>query len=1153
MKTRFFGSRLISFGLLCFGLLFFPLPGFGQEKAVLTGTVTDASGAVMPGVKVTITNIGTGVVRALETNASGAYLAPELVPGTYEVKAEASGFKTYSQTGIVLNVNDHVRVDIPMQVGQVTQNVTVSAEAAKVQTESGEVSAVVSATQVTQLPVNTRNFMALATLTSGVASNMPDFNLPIPVGGDSSIRFNGNRNDHNIWMIDGGEDYDRGCGGCVTVMPSMDALSQFKVMTSNYGADFGIGSGGTVNMMLKSGTRSFHGTAYEFLRNDAVDAVNFFTNAVPRNADGTRAAPAPVMRYNNFGWNFGGPFYIPGHYNTAKNKTFFFFNQEWRKVRLGSTVSPNSPSQAERTGDFSADSYTIYVPTAAEVGDPATLAKFADAGVTPGEAFPGNVIPDSLIDSNAKLFFGTGAIPLPNSGSRYTGSRMVPTEVREEIIRVDHNFSDKVSVMAHFINDAVDQQTMTTLWAGMSYPTLGTDFMNPGKHAVLHLTYTISPTLLNEVAYNYNGNRIWLTPVGIYAQPSGWSVQQFFPGNLDDRMPVIQWQDQMGTNYDAGSWPWHNAADSQQIRDDVSKMAGSHALKFGGQFMRYRKNQDIFGQTQGGYTFNGRFTTGINPVTGEAIADTGSDVADFLLGLANSYHELAIQDRGHWRTTTLSIYFTDSWRATKRLTLNLGARWEIMPHVYEVKDRQSNFFPNLYDTAEEPVFNADGSLDTSGPGFTTVAGVPLSDIPFYMNGVGLAGKNGVPRGLVDNHYTTIGPRVGFAYDLTGNGKTVVRGGFGMFYERIQGNDVYNGGPNPPFSFDPTANLVYFSNPSVSVLNGAAAAVPIFPGAFSQALAKEYLPPTSQQWSFGLQRELMARSVLSVEYVGNGNYHQSINRQINMPLPNDPRRADVYSGSTSVNSIRPYLGFAAINYAENSTSGNYHSLQVNLRTDNYHGLTLQSAYTWSHTIDFASGDNAQYAFDPYDLSKNRGSADWDIRHILTMSYIYELPFLRNNPNAFLRKVVGGWQLSGISTFQTGPHVTVTYPGDNVGAGVGNVRPDLKGNPNAGPKTVNQWFNTSAFAAPAALTWGNEGRNPVVRPGRNNWNISLAKSFTGIPVGTKEGAQLQFRADLFNAFNHTQFQNVDLNYASGSFGAVTSTWDARRIQFGLKFTF
>jgi hypothetical protein len=1132
--------------LLCFGLLFLPATALGQVKATIVGTVADPSGAVMPGVKVTVTNTDTGAARALETNSAGNYIAPELIPGTYEVKAEYKGFKGFSRTGIVLNVNDNVRVDVAMQVGEVTESVTVSEAVVKVQTESGEVTDLISGTQLSQLPVNTRSFFVLATLTPGVVSAMPDFTLPIPVGGDSSIRFNGNRNDHNIWMIDGGEDYDRGCGGCVTVMPSMDALAEFKVMTSNYGADFGIGSGGTVNMMLKSGTRNFHGTVYEFLRNDAVDSVNYFTNAVPRKADGTRAAAAPIMRFNNFGWNLGGPFYIPGSYNTAKNKTFFFFNQEWRKIRLGSTVSPNSPEQALRDGDFSdyrdssGNLIVISAPAATVVGDPAWLAKLALAGVTPGAAFPNNQIPASLIDPNATLFWGTGAVPLPNYGTRYTGSRMVPTDVREEIIRVDHNFTDKLSVMAHFINDAVLQQTMTTLWAGMSYPTLGTSFLNPGKSAVLRFTYTIGPTLLNEFAWNYNGNRIWLDPVGVYAKPSGMTLQEFYPGNSDNRLPVISWAKQFGTNYDTGSWPWHNAADSNQWRDDISKMAGKHALKFGGQFMRYRKNQDIFGQTQGGYNFNGRFT--------------GSDIADFDLGLANSYHELAIQDRGHWRTSTFSFYFTDSWRATNRLTLNLGARWEVMPHVYEVIDRQSNFYPALYDPAEAPTF-LDGNLDPTGPGFTTVSGVPLSTIPFYMNGIGLAGKGGIPRGLVDNHYATIGPRVGFAYDLTGNGRTVLRGGFGMFFERIQGNDVYNGGPNPPFSFDGSVNLVYFTDPSVALLDGAAAAVPIYPGTFSQALAKEYLPPVSQQWSFGIQRELAPRTVLSIGYVGNGNYHQSINRQINTPLPTDPRRADVKAGTVSVNKVRPYLGFAAINYAENSTSGNYHSLQVNLRSDNYHGLTMQSAYTWSHTIDFASGDNAQYAYDPYDLSKNRGAANWDTRHILMFNYIYDMPFGKSSSNAFVRNVVAGWQISGITRFETGVPVTVTYPGDNVGAGVGNVRPNVTGDPNAGPKTITQWFNTSAFAAPdlTALDWGNEGRNVVFRPGRNNWNISLLKRFSGIPIGTKEGARLEFRAEFFNAFNHTQFQNVETNFASGNFGKVTSTWDARRIQFGLKFVF
>jgi len=1126
------------FTLLCFALLFLPSMVLAQVKATIVGSVTDPSGAAMPGVKITVTNTDTSATRTLETNATGSYIAPELVPGHYGVKAEFKGFRTYSRTDIVLNVNDTLRVDIPMQIGEVTQSVTVSEAVVKVQTESGEVSDLISPRQVTQLPVNTRNFFSLATLTAGVTTDIPDFNLPIPVGSDSGIRFNGLRNDHNIWMIDGGENYDRGCGGCVTVMPSMDAISEFKVMTSNYGADFGIGSAGTVNMMLKSGARDFHGSAYWFHRNDAVDAVNFFTNTVPRNPDGTRAAKPPVLRVNMFGWNLGGPFYIPGKYNTAKNKTFFFFNQEWRRIRQGSVVNAAAANEDIRAGDFSnyRGGAPIYVPNVSP-GDPAMLAKFAAAGVTPGQPFPGNIIPDSLIDPNVKGFLGTGAVPLPNApNDRYIDSRMVPINVREEIIRVDHQVSDKLSVMAHFINDAVVQETMTTLWSGSTYPTIGTTFKNPGKSGVLRITYTINPSLLNEFSYNYNGNRIDLKPTGIFAKPSAMTINEFFPSNKANRLPTVGLNKYLGVTYDPASWPWWNAADNQQVRDDVSWMVGSHALKFGGQFMRYRKNQDLFGNTQGSYSFSGDFT--------------GDDFADFLLGYAKSYSELAIQDRGHWRTSTMSFYLTDSWRATKRLTVNLGARWEVIPHVYEIQDRQSDFYPHLYDPAQAPLFNPDGSLDTTGPGFTTVPGVPLSDIPFYMNGIGLAGKNGIPRGMVDNYYNTIGPRIGFAYDLTGTGRTVLRGGYGLFFERIQGNDVYNGGPNPPFSFYPGVDIVYFSDPSVSALNGQKATVPIFPGSV-YALAKDYLVPTSHQWSFGLQHELMPRAVLSVAYVGNQNSHQRIERNINTPLLSDPRRAEVRAGTRGVNAIRPYLGFSGISYCENATSGNYNSLQVNLRMDNYRGFTLQTAYTWSHAIDLQSGD-FYGTFNPYDMGFDRASSDQDRRHVLTLNYIYDLPFFKSHSNAFVRKALGGWQVSGITTFWTGMPRTPSYPGDYAGVGFGSVRPKLVGTV-AGPKTLTNWFNTAAFAEPDELTFGTAGRNIIWGPGRNNWNISLFKFFSGIPIGTKEGAELQFRAEFFNAFNHTQYHGIETSVLSGAFGQVTSAYDPRTIQFGLRFSF
>lgn len=1116
---------------------------YAQERATIVGTVTDPSGAVMPGVKLTITNTGTMASRTVESNNAGSYIAPELPIGKYSVKAEQSGFKTYERSGIVLNVNDTLRVDISMQVGDVTQSVTVSEAVVRVQTESGEVSDVISGQQVTQLAINGRNFFQLAALTTGASSLMPDFNLPIPVGSSGAISFNGMRPDHNMWMIDGGENYDRGCGGCVTVMPSVDAIAEFKVQTSNYGADFGLGSSATVNLALKSGAQNYHGSAYEFVRNDALDANNFFANK--------GGSEKPPLKFNNYGWNLGGPFYIPGHYNTDKRKTFFFFNQEWRKLRQGTQFFAPAIPAAMRTGDFSGDltgqldadgndTGAIFVPQPRP-------GQTYPAGIVTGQPFPGNIIPQSVLDSNAVALGAPDFIfPLPTTtdGKFYSAAPSVPIDVREEIIRVDQTISDKISVMAHFINDAVVQQTPNTLWWGPTYPTVGTVFNNPAKHAVIKMTWVISPTFLNEVAANYDGNRIFLMPTKNFALPSGVTgVGNIFPGNSLNRIPDIGLSGaRFGVNYAVGPFPWENSNDNMTYRDDASWMIGKHALKFGGFLMRSRKKQDLFGETQGAFSFNGSYTAA--PYTG---GSSGNEFADFLLGRAYSYDELALQDRGHWRFWSYGLHITDSWRITPRLTLQFGARWEALPHTYERYDRQSNFYPALFNPADAQAPAVDGTLDPNGPGFETVEGVPLnSTIPgirFYMNGIGLAGKNGVPRGLVDNHYNTIGPRVGFAYDLFGNGRTVLRGGYGMFFERIQGNDVYNMASNPPFSYDPTV----FD----TTLTGTGGSSPIYPAGIT-ALSKEYLAPTTQQWSLGVQHELFPQAVLSAMYVGTVGTHQRIQRNLNQPAMDNPLR-----GTASPNDIRPYPGYSGINYGENSTSSNYHSLQVNLRINNFHGLTWQTAYTWSHAIDVGGTGDFAGVENAYDLKLDRGNSDYDRRHILSINYVYDLPFAKNTTGV-LKHVAGGWQLSGINTFSSGTPFSVGFPGDPAGCGCG-VRANLVGDPSTGPKTAEAYFNPNAFAAVdkvgvnGSIGFGNSARNVVGGAGRNQWDISIFKNFTGIPFFTKEGATLQFRAEFFNAWNHTQFSSYFTSYGTTGFGGANGAHDPRVIQFGLKFLF
>jgi hypothetical protein len=1100
---------------------------FAQTATVL-GTVTDPTGSVVPGATITITNTSTNAKRVVQTSSAGSYIAPELQIGPYSVKAEATGFKSYERTGITLDSNDTVRVDAVLSVGQVSESVTVAADVVKVESDTAEVSDLISGSQISDLAINGRHMAALAILTPGASSDLPDLNLPVSVAGSTNISFNGQREEHNVWMIDGGENYDRGCGGCVTMMPSVDAIAEFKTLTSNAPGDFGIGSGGTINMAIKSGTHDYHGEVYEHFRNNDMDANNYFANL--------SGSPKPELRYNIYGWNVGGPVWIPKVYNTARKKTFFFWNQEWRKFVVGTEVYAPAIPQAERNGDFSSLSTPITVPN---TGDPAQNAKFAAAGLTPGQPFPNNTIPASLIDPNAALFLASGAMPLPNApGNFYSGAPGAPTTVPEVVLRFDHYFTDKLSIFGHYIHDNTDQGYATSLWSSDTYPTIGTNFKNPSWGGVAHLTYAISPTLLNEVAFNFNGNWIDLTPTGIYQKPAGYNATQLFNNNDDNRLPTVSIGGSYGVNYDPASWPWKNAAFDKQVRDDVSWTKGKHNLKIGGQFMRYSKNQDIFGDTQGDYNFSGIYT--------------GNAVADFLLGYAANYSELDLEDRTHTRTSTASFYANDNWRVTTRLTVILGARWEIVPHAYDVQNRLSNFYPNLYNPANAAEFNSDGSLNTSGPGFTTVAGVPLGNIPFYLNGVVVAGQDGTPRGMVQNEYGTVGPRVGFAYDLTGRGRTVIRGGYGMFYERIQGNDVYNMGPNPPFGFNPGLNNVFFSTPNVSSLNGQAATVPIYPADITALAYTDYKLPVSAQWNFGIQHQLSEGAVLGVQYVGNADYHQRDEREINDVPLSDPNRLAIAGlvGNYNANLDRPYLGYGNIVLGENAGNTHYESLQVNFRLQNQHGLTFQAAYTWAHNLGIAPGGGGDFntLSDPYGRYYDYGPTGLDRRQVLVLNYIYDLPILRNN-KGLAGAILGGWEFSGITLVESGLPLNPTLSYDNLGLG-GNTtdRPNINGALTY-PQTQTEWFNTAAFSAPAQLAFGDAQEGAIRGPGRINFNLNMYKDFRL----WNEASKLRFGADFYNALNHTEFHDVNTSFGASAFGQVVDTYDPRTIELSLKLSF
>jgi len=1157
------------------------------QTATILGTVTDPSGAAIPNVSVTLTNIDTNQSTQFVTNNVGQYVAPALPIGRYKVAVSATNFQPATQENIALGVGDRRRIDFQLKVGNAQQTVTVEATPVAVQSDTGEQSFVITGTQVSQLATNGRSMYTLEALTPGASSIQSDFQIPTSAGGDANVSFNGLREGHNLWLIDGGEASDRGGAGGSDVMPSIDAIAEFRTLTSNYSAEYGLSSAGTLSTVIRSGTKNLHAEAWYFGRNDALDARNFFNPRV--NADGT-LNPVAELRFHTFGFNAGGP--VSLHPSRSNPKTFFFYNMEWRRLIQGQILNQTVPL-ASQYPDANGPGTGAVFPASIPIHTPTNVVGWGancPGGVAPvpddGSPFPGNVIPSCLVSPNASSLLAAGIFPLPTSGTQFIGGNNTPTNVRQEIVRIDHNFTDKLSMFGHFIADQVSQTYGTTQWSSDNVPTVFDTFNNPGYHAVVRATYIIHPNLLNETAFNYNGNRIKIQPAGIFQAPSDFTFNRIFSGvseNTLNRIPAISLSKENGTNYTANWTPWNNSADDYQIRDDVSWTKGGHQLRFGASWALYKKVQDYFATTQGGFTFDGSFS--------------GSDFADFLLGYAQKYQEYALKGTGYWNNISPAAYIQDNWRASRRLTLNLGLRWDGIPHTYEANGNQSNFYPNLYNPAAAAVFATDpltgkpnfNMISPTSPGLGTSPVAALQSIPFYLNGIGIGGKNGVPKGFVNNTWNAFGPRIGFALDLTGKGTTVLRGGFGTMYERIQGNDMYNAANNSPFNVNLNINNVLFSDPHVGAFagSGTITAGSVIPVSTIVGLNKEYKVPTSYQYSLGVQRSLGGNAVFSLSYVGNQNRWQSYSQEIALPpqstLPglacagvnpaSAPACASVTPVSTPFNGTVNFLGFSSILLNFTGSNSSYNGLQAEVHGRVTHDLQLQAAYTYSRAIDPTTGNlgggdsfDLDHVSNPYIGWKyDHGPSPFDRTHIAFVNFVYDLPIFRNSNNHLLKATVGGWQLSGIVVAQSGTPLNIGC-NSTCGAAYSSVsnifpggdllsRPDLVGRISY-PKTVDSWFDPSAFAAPAPGTWGNLGFNGLRGPGRQNWNLSLFKEFL---INEDRGSRIEFRAESFNTWNHTQFggpgQNggISANLGASNFGAVTSAWDPRVFQLGLKLIY
>jgi len=902
--------------MLCMSLLLvlgLGIAAYGQQGANITGTVTDPSGAVVPNAKITVTNLDNGFVTTTNSTATGNYRFADLANGRYTLRVEQQGFKTYDKKDITLDVNATVRLDVALQIGSVGTTVTVEAAALQVQADTNDVSQTVTDTQISNLATNGRNILQLVPLVPGASSQMPDFDRPGAQFQNRSVEFNGMRSDNNDWQIDGGEAYDRGGGGILLVSPSQDAISEFTVSTSNYAADLGDASGAMTQMAIKSGTKQFHASGWEYDRNDALDAYGWAQKDTASN-------PGKIaeLRYNAFGFNGGGPV----EFKSSNPKTFFFYNQEWRReVNPGATFNEFVFTQNELNGQEDtlnafanggqkAGTPLMWVP---ETTDPTAIAKFGNVGLKIGQAIPNNDLTKypTLLDANAQAYLGSGLLLLPNKsdGRTYFANANETEYWREEIGRVDHQFNEKFSIFSSAIWDSDSQAQPNPAWTGNPFPTINSLETVPSWQGVVHLTMNLRPNLLNEIAFNENGNNITIANAGLWSPKLSKTGSSFAPpplfanANTTGKWPSVNiggGQASIGENMGTGNWPWQNWWRSNQIKDDLSYIKGTHSFKVGFGWLWTSKVQQIFVDTAGSYGFYGG-ATGCStstdasenpngcPVGSNGPSSSGLGIGDFLLGYVGNFNQPALQDAVSIHFQTPDAYVIDDWRVTRRLTLNLGIRWEAIPHAYDAHDRLSNFYPSLYNSGNGPTFDGStpsgaGSFGTNSAGVKWTETLPntnvlctsltqsanctkanlngfilgskipnsqasLAAFEFYMNGVGLAGQNGIPKGLTKNHLLNIAPRIGFAYDVFGDQKTILRGGGGIFFERNAGNEEYNMGTNTPFIATTSVSNVYLEAPGTSYLNGegAGAAPETTSGFWTWIRTRSRLRCTSTAW------------------------------------------------------------------------------------------------------------------------------------------------------------------------------------------------------------------------------------------------------------------------------------------------------------------
>ncbi len=1069
----------------------------------ISGLVQDVSGSVVPSVTVTAKNADTGFIRTAQANDSGFYVVSNLPIGTYEISAEARGFKKFVATGLVLNVNSKLSVNIRLEVGNVAESVTVVADAAQVETATGEVGRLVSGEQATNIQLNGRNFPQLLQLLPGVSTTFSSgFGLFGGYGVNNSAQsINGSRTDTFSWNLDGADNKDNGGGGNNFVNINPDAIAEFKVLTTNYSAEYGYSAGAVVNIAIRSGTKEFHGGAYEYLRNDAIQARAY------------NATIKPELRYNNFGVNVGGPAFIPKLFNTSKEKFFFFAGVDFKRLRQGAINTWTIPTREQINGDFSTLASSRWPK------DPQT-----------GSVFPGGIIPKNRFSPNSYRLLQN--YPAPNftgSGGNFVFPTVAPLSTNQYILKGDYNLSSQHQISVHWLRDYYESlQNLTNLALYERHI--------PGTNSAAHWTYVANATTVNSVQFSFTGNVI-LEKVGIRPNPlfvtdftrKGQGITYPLIYNAADFIPTIGISGYNGLSVTPLNFDNFNRV--FQWKDDFSKLIGSHNLKTGIMAMRSRKNQDNVPGINGNFSFS---TSAANT--------TGNALADAELGNFYQYTEAGSFRQGWYRFTQIEPYIQDDWKVNQRLTLNVGFRWAYMQPQYSALNNTSAFLPQYFNPAKAPqIVRSSGAivpntgdpyngLVLGGSGFPDAAKgrVPVANDPAV-----LALFHDLPKGTARTYNATWAPRIGFALDTTGHQSTVLRGGFGVFYERIEGNFIFSAVNNPPFIQQST---VYNGN----VENPSGGALQFFPATINNSHYLDMKVPRTLNWSLGVQQKLRKDMMLDVAYVGSSAANLSYQQDLNQLRPGTLQA----NPGANTNALRPFPGYASIYEYMTGANFIYNSMQVQFKKQMAGGGLFNVAYTWSSARTDANGYN--YApMDSYNLRGDWGPSSYNRNHILVLSYVYPLPFWRAGQEWY-KIAFGGWQVSGVTTLQTGLPFNVTIPTDTAGIGATNQRPNVIGDWH-GP-TRTQYLTPTAFATPLAGTFGSLGAFAIHYPFFNNWDVSLQKTFRAT-----ERINLAFRAEFFNIPNHLSYTGISSSFTSSTFGQITGATDPRTMEFALRLSF